>query len=141
MSTDQQVLLVSQVWEESPEQVLAVEPSWPMVALGQEIERSRKKAGVFGGCRVRWVSQLPTIKSSDGQENQKRRYDISIASYVLSEIPESHDRRRIARLLWERTNNMIVFIEPGTPLGAANIQVSNHSDGIPHTRPSVCAPG
>lgn len=94
-----------------------------MVALGQEIERSRKKAGVSGGCKVRWVSQLPTIKSPDGRENQKRRYDLSIASYVLSEIPDAQDRKRIARSLWERTTDMLIFIEPGTPLGAANIQV------------------
>lgn len=105
-----------------------MEPSWPMVALGQEIEKSRKKAELMGDCKIRWVSQLPSIKGSDSHGSQKRRYNISVASYVLSEIPEAHDRRRIARLLWERTNDLLVFIEPGTPVGAANIQVGRLLD-------------
>ncbi|GMH39551.1 hypothetical protein BSKO_07449 [Bryopsis sp. KO-2023] len=112
-----------EVWHEgAPGQVLAVEPSWPMVALGQEIESSRKRAGVAGSSKIRWVSQLPTLKSSDPFNSQRRRYDLTTASYVLSEIPEADDRRRIARLLWERTSDVLVFIEPGTPVGAANIQ-------------------
>jgi ribosomal protein RSM22 (predicted rRNA methylase) len=50
-------------------------------------------------------------------ENLKYKYDIVIASYVLNEISNEIERNRILKILWKLTKGVLVFIEPGTPLG------------------------
>jgi ribosomal protein RSM22 (predicted rRNA methylase) len=46
--------------------------------------------------------------------------DLVVASYVIGELPEP-DRTEIAALLWERTRDTLLVVEPGTPAGYARI--------------------
>jgi len=46
--------------------------------------------------------------------------DLVIASYVVGELGEA-DRREFANLLWAKTRDTLVVVEPGTPAGYARI--------------------
>jgi ribosomal protein RSM22 (predicted rRNA methylase) len=46
--------------------------------------------------------------------------DLVIASYVVGELGEA-DRRELANLLWAKTRDTLVVVEPGTPAGSARI--------------------
>ena len=46
--------------------------------------------------------------------------DLVIASYMVGELPE-RDRSAVAELLWEKTADTLLLIEPGTPAGYARI--------------------
>jgi ribosomal protein RSM22 (predicted rRNA methylase) len=46
--------------------------------------------------------------------------DLVIASYVVGELGEA-DRRELANLLWAKTQDTLVVVEPGTPAGYARI--------------------
>jgi ribosomal protein RSM22 (predicted rRNA methylase) len=48
--------------------------------------------------------------------------DLVIASYVIGELGDA-DRRELANLLWEKTRDTLVVVEPGTPAGYARIIV------------------
>jgi ribosomal protein RSM22 (predicted rRNA methylase) len=44
-----------------------------------------------------------------------KSYDLVVASYSLGEIPDAENE--LVAKLWERTNNVLILIEPGTPRG------------------------
>lgn len=48
-------------------------------------------------------------------------YDLIISSYVLNEMTESDREKTISRL-WEKTEKMLLIIEPGTPEGFRQIK-------------------
>lgn len=50
-------------------------------------------------------------------EYMDRQYDVVTASYVLNELSSVQERQRITKALWRMTNGVLVFVEPGTPLG------------------------
>lgn len=47
--------------------------------------------------------------------------DLVIASYVLNEMNEA-DRLEVVEKMWENTKEMLLIVEPGTPVGSANIR-------------------
>lgn len=47
--------------------------------------------------------------------------DLVIASYVLNEM-SAEDRIKTVAKLWENTNQMLLIVEPGTPVGYKNIR-------------------
>ncbi len=51
-----------------------------------------------------------------------RRFDLVVASYVIGEARSPSERRRLVDSLWRRTGGMLVLVEPGTPVGSANIR-------------------
>ena len=111
-----------QVWETCPNEVLAVDPSMAMASLSREIELARKEAQELPSrCIIKRIPRLPQLYGS--AKKTKRTYDLVVASYVLSEIADQQERRRIVRQLWNNCTDVLVIIEPGTPIGAANIQV------------------
>jgi ribosomal protein RSM22 (predicted rRNA methylase) len=78
--------------------------------------------------------------------------DLVIASYVVGELGEA-DRRELANLLWARTQDTLVVVEPGTPAGYARIielraqlieagahvaAPCPHDGACPLTRPDWC---
>jgi ribosomal protein RSM22 (predicted rRNA methylase) len=48
------------------------------------------------------------------------RADLVVASYMVGEIDET-ERGALARLMWEKTSEVLVIVEPGTPAGYARI--------------------
>lgn len=46
--------------------------------------------------------------------------DLVVASYVIGELAD-HERSEFTTLLWERTRDTLVVVEPGTPAGYARI--------------------
>jgi ribosomal protein RSM22 (predicted rRNA methylase) len=78
--------------------------------------------------------------------------DLVIASYVVGELGDA-DRRELAILLWAKTRDTLVVVEPGTPAGYARVialraqlieagaQVAApcpHDDACPLTKPDWC---
>ena len=54
------------------------------------------------------------------RESLPRSYDLITAAYVLNELTEA-DRARVIAGLWEKTDGMLLIVEPGTMKGYANI--------------------
>lgn len=93
-----------------------------MAALGKEIENAKSAAGNLPNkCIIKRVARLPLTYGATKHSHMK--YDLVVASYILYEITNAQERRRIIHQLWRSCGGLIVFIEPGTPGGAANIQV------------------
>jgi len=46
--------------------------------------------------------------------------DLVVASYVINEIGDA-EQRALAELMWARTNDTLLLVEPGTPAGYARI--------------------
>ena len=110
------------VWETCPNEVLAVDPSLAMASLSRQIELARKQAQALPSrCTIKRIPRLPQLYGS--AKKTKRTYDLVVASYVLSEIADLQERRRIIRQLWNNCADVLVIIEPGTPIGATNVQV------------------
>lgn len=45
-----------------------------------------------------------------------------VASYVLAELRSPAERRRVVQALWQRTRGLLLLVEPGTPIGSANVR-------------------
>lgn len=43
------------------------------------------------------------------------------AAYVIGELSSDEERRRVVDTLWASTGELLVLIEPGTPVGSAHI--------------------
>lgn len=52
----------------------------------------------------------------------RSRYDLVVASYVLAELRSPAERQRIVQALWQRTRGLLLLVEPGTPIGSANVR-------------------
>ncbi|HTB00599.1 MAG TPA: small ribosomal subunit Rsm22 family protein [Bradyrhizobium sp.] len=78
--------------------------------------------------------------------------DLVVASYMIGEIGES-DRRQLAELMWAKTRDTLLIVEPGTPAGYARIIAMRaqliaagahvaapcpHDRGCPLTAPDWC---
>lgn len=50
-----------------------------------------------------------------------QKADLVISSYVLNEMKRA-DRRSTALRLWEATENLLLIVEPGTPIGSAGLR-------------------
>ena len=55
------------------------------------------------------------------KDTLSRSYDLIVMSYTLNELSES-DRDRAVDMLWEKTDKLLLIVEPGTKAGFANIQ-------------------
>ena len=68
------------------------------------------------------------------------RYDLVVAAYVLAEVKTAAERRKVVAQLWARTQGALLLVEPGTPVGSANVREAR-TQVLPllHTRASsVC---
>eukprot|EP00210_Caulerpa_lentillifera_P002881 g2751.t1 len=108
-----------EVWTDSVHQVLAVEPSMSMVVLGNQIHHARKRS-LKTTSLIKWVPSL-SVNYAQGK-HRRQKFNLVVASYVLSELEAEQERRRIVRQLWESCGDLLVLIERGTPFGASTIQ-------------------
>src|SRR6185312_11424500 len=46
--------------------------------------------------------------------------DLVVASYVIGEFPDA-DRSEVTELMWQKTRDTLLLVEPGTPAGFARI--------------------
>ncbi len=54
------------------------------------------------------------------QDEIQEKADLVITSYMINELPKG-DREKAVEKLWNATNKLLIIIEPGTPVGFANI--------------------
>ena len=68
--------------------------------------------------------RLHPLKYEHGQVQvllaDRQAADLVVASYVIGELGEA-ERRTVAELLWDRTRDTLLIVEPGTPAGYARI--------------------
>ena len=73
---------------------------------------------------VRKSSRLRGITYEPGQARSLVAHadaaDLLVASYMIGEIGDA-ERKTLAALLWERTRDTLLVVEPGTPAGYARI--------------------
>ena len=73
---------------------------------------------------VRKSSRLRGITYEPGQARSLVAHadaaDLVVASYMIGEIGDA-ERKTLAALLWERTRDTLLVVEPGTPAGYARI--------------------
>lgn len=55
-------------------------------------------------------------------EKQQSLYDVVVSSYVFSELVSPEVRDRTVRHLLTRTSDLLVVLEPGTPVGFEHIR-------------------
>ena len=62
------------------------------------------------------------VKKEQMRGRLSRRHDLVTACYVLSEIEDAPQRRRLVEALWQTTGDTLLLAEPGTPIGSAIIR-------------------
>lgn len=125
------------VWPEL-ERVTFVEAEPEMVRAGRALAAAAPSPALRA---AGWVTGDATVKGDPAE--------FVLLSYVLSEMPE--DRvAPLARALWERTEDTIVFLEPGTPDGYARVLLAREAvlgaggftiAPCPHDLPCPLPPG
>jgi len=120
------------VWGGAIKKTVAVEPSEAMMVLGESLTTARQIAAEerqIGFPRVQWLHKIPGFQAhltaNLGQKASKRpralgKHDMVIASYVLTELEGPKERLAMVKALWDLTSDVLVLIEPGTPVGSAN---------------------
>ena len=92
--------------------IVLVEDSAGWVEIGKRLGSKSGHRAVRG---AEWQQRSVT------RDLAPESFDLVIASYVMNEIP-MQDRVRVALAAWQRTNKLLVIIEPGTPEGFTNIR-------------------
>jgi ribosomal protein RSM22 (predicted rRNA methylase) len=90
--------------------VVQIDANAPLRALARELARDVERLSNLRQQASDLRKGLADIASAD----------LVVASYVLGEIAEA-DRPAVADLLWERTRDTLLVVEPGTPAGYARI--------------------
>jgi ribosomal protein RSM22 (predicted rRNA methylase) len=96
------------VWPELA-RVTFVEVENEMVRAGRALAARASSPAVRDAT---WIAGDVTVETEPA--------DLVLLSYVLGEISDA-EVVNLARLLWERTGDTIVFLEPGTPDGYARV--------------------
>lgn len=118
----------SQVWEQYPQRVTAIEPSDAMIKLAADLQHAQhaQPPSSSNTYTIQWhrqlhPSMLPT-KKSKAQQISRQTYDLVVASYVLTEMSSDAARQQAVDMLWRQTKDVLVLIEPGTPSGSAHVR-------------------
>ena len=92
----------NEIWP-SLQEITAVEPSSAMMDVALKLLPETVSQ------RITWRRFL--------NEHLKRTFHIVNASFVLNEISSSAERIRLIKTLWRVTDDILILVEPGTPLG------------------------
>ncbi len=93
--------------------IVCLERERAMEKVGQSFMAESTEAALKGASWVR------TDLSTDF--GGKYKSDLVIASYVLNEMSDV-DRMSAVDKMWDNTKQMLLIVEPGTPVGSANIR-------------------
>ena len=93
-------------------EITCLERAQGMAALGMELMREGSPALQ----NARWMRHDLTA------EVIPQRGDLVVASYVLGEMTEQK-RIEVAEKLWNAAEKMLLIVEPGTPVGYANLMM------------------
>lgn len=90
------------------------------------MENIGKKLFSFGEDKAireaRYIRADLVEEATKANDNSKKYVsDLVISSYVLNEM-SMEDRMKVVKWLWDNAEKMLVIIEPGTPVGFANIR-------------------
>ena len=87
---------------------------------------------------ARYIRADLVEEATKANDNSKKYVsDLVISSYVLNEM-SMEDRMKVVKWLWDNAEKMLVIIEPGTPVGFANIR--RIRDFLMEQGAYVCAP-
>lgn len=92
--------------------VHAVEKSLEMMALGYQCQGALREAD----------PSVPSVQWSRKLSRSVQGHSFVVASYVLAELRTPAERRKTVEALWARTTGVLLLVEPGTPVGSANIR-------------------
>jgi ribosomal protein RSM22 (predicted rRNA methylase) len=95
------------------ETAVCVERSQAMIEMGRRL--------IEGSCRgatIEWAN----AELGRFLERDTRRFDVVVVSYGLGEVDSSTQRKSILRALWERVDEVLLVVEPGTSAGGEVIQ-------------------
>ena len=122
------ICMPSQIWEQYPQRVTAIEPSDAMIKLAADLQHAQhaQPPSSSNTYTIQWhrqlhPSMLPT-KKSKAQQISRQTYDLVVASYVLTEMSSDAARQQAVDMLWRQTKDVLVLIEPGTPSGSAHVR-------------------
>ena len=106
------------------------------------MENIGKKLFSFGEDKAireaRYIRADLVEEATKANDNRKKYVsDLVISSYVLNEM-SMEDRMKVVKWLWDNAEKMLVIIEPGTPVGFANIR--RIRDFLMEQGAYVCAP-
>lgn len=106
------------------------------------MENIGKKLFSFGEDKAireaRYIRADLVEEATKANDNSKKYVsDLVISSYVLNEM-SMEDRMKVVKWLWDNAEKMLVIIEPGTPVGFANIR--RIRDFLMEQGAYVCAP-
>ncbi len=88
----------------SIERMVAWEREPALITLGRELAQH----GPISIQQARWERHDLTASSDDGP-----RYDVVVLAHVLNELSQPV-REKVLRSAWQRTNGLLLIIEPGT---------------------------
>ena len=71
---------------------------------------------------IQWVPVLPKMRDRYSGVSYDRAHDVVTIAYVLTEVEDPRERRRMIREAWARTHDILVLVEPGTPVGFARVR-------------------
>ena len=100
------------VWDDAIEHVTAVDVSESMLRTAEDLMTDAAGKPVFNN--VRFMRFLPQPKPGS-------LANLVTASYVLNEQPDRALKMSLVQTLWSHTADVLVLIEPGTPLGNLDI--------------------
>jgi len=119
------ILAAREVWPESLHEITAIEPSNDMMLAGNKLFNYQTEQSNFTPAQIYWRSYLTDSTIRPSNDNRAKvnndTFDVVIAAYSLNELPGIDVRNRMIKSLWNKAKNILIIIEPGTPLGFKNI--------------------
>jgi ribosomal protein RSM22 (predicted rRNA methylase) len=106
-----------------------------MIALGKKLAKYSNRTSIQN---AEWHrADMIDIEYSSLFRTGKSPFSVVTASYVLGEMKEEH-RENFIKNLWQLTDGILLFIEPGTPAGFQHIQQAR--DLLPALGAYITAP-
>ena len=91
-----------------------------LYAAGFQQRLARAGAGSRRGQHALAQDELPMRRGPRGAGRRLKPADLVIASYMIGEIGDA-ERTALAELMWAKTRDTLLIVEPGTPAGYGRI--------------------